>query len=130
MIVARFSLIQEKFDRTWGGTDNLPVARHFVLRSIDLIEIASHTATTTHSIRPLTGCNMATLQIDKMLETVCRENASDLHVATGQPPVLRLGGHLVRLETKSLTPEDTVGLMKSITPERNQQELQEVGGTD
>ena len=72
----------------------------------------------------------ATLQIDKMLETVVRERASDLHITTGQPPVLRLGGHLVRLETKTLTPEDTVGLMKSICPERNQQELQEVGGTD
>ena len=72
----------------------------------------------------------ATLQIDKMLETVVREKASDLHITTGQPPVLRLGGHMVRLETKTLTPEDTVGLMKSICPERNQQELQEVGGTD
>lgn len=72
----------------------------------------------------------ATLQIDKMLETVVREKASDLHITTGQPPVLRMSGHLVRLETKTLTPEDTVGLMKSITPERNQQELQEVGGTD
>ncbi len=73
---------------------------------------------------------MATLQIDKMLETVVRERASDLHITTGQPPVLRMGGHMVRLETKTLTAEDTVGLMKSITPERNQQELQEVGGTD
>jgi twitching motility protein PilT len=72
----------------------------------------------------------ATLQIDKMLETVVRERASDLHITTGQPPVLRMSGHLVRLETKTLTAEDTVGLMKSITPERNQQELQEVGGTD
>ena len=34
------------------------------------------------------------------------------------------------LETKVLGPEDTTALMKSITPERNQQELQEVGGTD
>ena len=73
---------------------------------------------------------MATLQIDKMLETVVRERASDLHITTGQPPVLRMGGHMVRLETKTLTAEDTTGLMKSITPERNQQELQEVGGTD
>src|SRR5882724_11532070 len=73
---------------------------------------------------------MASLQIDKLLETVVRERVSDLHIATGQPPVLRMSGHLVRLETKTLTPEDTVGLMKSITPERNQQELQEVGGTD
>ncbi|MFO1041649.1 MAG: type IV pilus twitching motility protein PilT [Planctomycetaceae bacterium] len=73
---------------------------------------------------------MAALQIDKMLETVVRERVSDLHITTGQPPVVRVGGHMVRLETKTLTPEDTVGLMKSITPERNQQELQEVGGTD
>jgi twitching motility protein PilT len=37
---------------------------------------------------------------------------------------------MVKLETKTLEPADTVSLMKSITPERNQQELQEVGGTD
>ena len=70
------------------------------------------------------------MQIDKLLETVVKENVSDLHITTGQPPVVRSSGHLVRLETKVLEPEDTVGLMKSITPERNQQELQEVGGTD
>jgi twitching motility protein PilT len=34
------------------------------------------------------------------------------------------------LETKVLKPEDTGGLMKAITPERCQQELQEHGGTD
>lgn len=73
---------------------------------------------------------MATVQIDKLLETVVKERVSDLHITTGQPPVVRVGGHMVRLETKSLEPDDTVALMKSITPERNQQELQEVGGTD
>jgi twitching motility protein PilT len=73
---------------------------------------------------------MATLQIDKLLETVVKEGASDLHITTGQPPCVRRHGRLVRLETKVLGPEDTTGLMKSITPERNQQELQEVGGTD
>jgi len=73
---------------------------------------------------------MAFIQIDKLLETVVRERVSDLHITTGQPPVVRVGGRMVRLETKSLEPEDTVSLMKSITPERNQQELQEVGGTD
>tara|TARA_R110002095_G_scaffold160785_2_gene139370 strand:- start:1837 stop:2958 length:1122 start_codon:yes stop_codon:yes gene_type:complete len=73
---------------------------------------------------------MATVQIDKLLETVVKERVSDLHITTGQPPVVRVGGHMVRLETKSLEPPDTVALMKSITPERNQQELQEMGGTD
>ncbi len=73
---------------------------------------------------------MATLQIDKLLETVVREGVSDLHLTTKQPPVVRLDGRLVKLETKTLEADDMVGLMKSITPERNQQELQEVGGTD
>jgi twitching motility protein PilT len=71
-----------------------------------------------------------TVQIDKLLQTVVSQRASDLHITSGQPPVLRAGGHMVRLETKSLEAEDCVGLMKSITPERNQQELQERGGTD
>src|SRR5579862_9914349 len=70
------------------------------------------------------------VQIDKLLQTVCNQKASDLHISMGQPPVIRLHGHLVRLETKVLNAEDCVGLMKSITPERNQQELQEKGGTD
>lgn len=73
---------------------------------------------------------MPAFQIDKLLETVVKERASDLHIAVGQPPVLRTGGRMVRLDTKSLDGEDTTGLMKSITPERNQQELQEQGGTD
>lgn len=73
---------------------------------------------------------MATIQIDKLLETVVKDKVSDLHITTGQPPVIRSGGRMIRLDTKSLEAEDTVALMKSITPERNQQELQEMGGTD
>ncbi|MEX1097023.1 MAG: PilT/PilU family type 4a pilus ATPase [Planctomycetales bacterium] len=73
---------------------------------------------------------MATIQIDKLLETVVQQRASDLHITTGQPPVIRMDGRLIRLETKVLEAADTAALMKSITPERNQQELQEQGGTD
>jgi twitching motility protein PilT len=69
-------------------------------------------------------------QIDKLLETVVSEKVSDLHIAVGQPPVIRAGGRMVRLETRELSADDTTNLMKSITPERNQQELQERGGTD
>ena len=73
---------------------------------------------------------MSGIQIDKLLQTVVNQKVSDLHITVGQPPVVRVGGHMVRLETKSLEPEDCVALMKSITPERNQQELQERGGSD
>ncbi|MBU4270934.1 MAG: type IV pilus twitching motility protein PilT [Planctomycetes bacterium] len=73
---------------------------------------------------------MASILVDKLLQTVVNRNASDLHIAVGQPPVIRVDGHLIKLETKVLEPEDTTSLMKSITPERCQQELQEVGGSD
>ena len=73
---------------------------------------------------------MATLHIDRLLETCIKRGASDLHLTVGRPPTLRLHGRLRPLETKELEPEDTVSLMKAITPERAQQELQEEGGTD
>src|SRR5256885_583140 len=73
---------------------------------------------------------MASLHIDRILETCIKKGASDIHLSVGRPPVLRLHGRLRPLETKVLEPEDTVSLMKSITPDRNQQELQEEGGTD
>jgi len=73
---------------------------------------------------------VATVHIDRLLETVIRVNGSDIHLHVGRPPVLRIDGRLRSLETKVLDPDDTVALMKSITPERNQQELQEEGGTD
>ena len=73
---------------------------------------------------------MGTLLIDKLLQTVCSQKASDLHLTVGSQPMLRLHGHMRPLATKVLEPADTVSLMKSITPERCQQELQEVGGTD
>jgi twitching motility protein PilT len=73
---------------------------------------------------------MASILIDKLLQTVVNRKASDLHITVGQPPVVRLDGRLIKLETKVLEPEDTVALMKSISPERCQQELQEVGGAD
>src|SRR6476660_8771581 len=73
---------------------------------------------------------MATIQIDRLLETTVRRKASDLHLAVGKPPTLRLHGHLRELQTKVLEAEDTMALMKSITPERIQQEFEETGSGD
>src|SRR3954465_11524951 len=73
---------------------------------------------------------MATIQIDRLLETVVKKKASDLHLAVGKPPVLRLSGHMRELQTKVLEPEDTMALMKAITPERIQQEFEETGSGD
>ena len=73
---------------------------------------------------------MGTILIDKLLQACVKQGASDIHITVGQPPVFRLSGRMRKLETKVLEAEDTVALMKSITPERCQRELQEIGSTD
>jgi len=71
-----------------------------------------------------------TVMIDKLLATVIQLKASDLHISVGQPPVIRHHARMRRLDTKVLDNDDTTALMKSITPDRCQQELQTVGGAD
>src|SRR4030043_347749 len=73
---------------------------------------------------------MATVNMDRLLQACFSQGASDIHLVVGRQPVLRMDGRLRSLETKVLEPDDTTALMKSITPDRNQQELQEEGGTD
>jgi twitching motility protein PilT len=73
---------------------------------------------------------MAQILIDKLLSAAVKQGASDIHISVGQPPVFRLHGRMRKLETKSLETDDCVGLMKSITPDRCQRELQEGGSTD
>ncbi|MBW7989044.1 MAG: type IV pilus twitching motility protein PilT [Planctomycetes bacterium] len=73
---------------------------------------------------------MTTVNMDRLLQACVSQGASDLHIVVGRPPVLRIDGSLRSLETKVLEPDDTTALMKSITPDKNQQELQEEGGTD
>jgi twitching motility protein PilT len=70
------------------------------------------------------------IMIDKLLTTVIQLKASDLNISVGQPPVIRLHGRLRKLDARVLDADDTTALMKSITPDRCQQELQEKGGAD
>jgi len=73
---------------------------------------------------------MSTVNMDRLLQACVSQGASDIHLTVGRPPVLRIDGSLRSLETKTLEADDTAALMRSITPDRNQQELQEEGGTD
>jgi twitching motility protein PilT len=47
---------------------------------------------------------MSTVQIDRLLDTVIRQGASDLHLTVGRKPTLRLTASLRNLETKVLDP--------------------------
>lgn len=70
------------------------------------------------------------MEIDKLLDATVKNGGSDLHIRVGIPPKLRIRGHLRTLGNANLTPEETLGLAKSITPESNMAELEEMGSTD
>jgi len=70
------------------------------------------------------------LEINRLLQFVVDRGASDIHLCVGRPPTVRLHGRLHKLDTSPLTPEDTTNFMKSITPERHQNELQQGGTAD
>jgi len=72
----------------------------------------------------------AMLLIDKLLDTVVSQEASDLHLYAGHRPMLRIRGRTRRLETAVLEREDTMRLMRSITPDDCQQQLAQWGTCD
>ena len=69
-------------------------------------------------------------RIEDLLETIIKEDAADLHLNVGRPPVMRYHGGFTAMDTEVLTAEDTTAYMKAITSKDHQEELQKVGGTD
>ena len=57
-------------------------------------------------------------QLKELLSITIQEQASDLHLSVGHPPVLRLAGRLVSLiKMKKLVSEDTKGLSEALMTE-------------
>ncbi len=68
------------------------------------------------------------IQIDKVLDTAFAENAHHIHLDAGQPVRVRINGEMTPYDdSRVLESEDMVGFMKSLTPERSKQTLQEKG---
>lgn len=55
---------------------------------------------------------MITLQ--QLLKACVKQNASDLHIVAGSPPVLRVEGKIVRVKSEELTPDEARKLCYSI----------------
>ena len=49
--------------------------------------------------------------IDELLEIVRERKASDLHISTGLPPVIRVDGELTRIDMPPLTSDDEESLI-------------------
>ncbi len=58
-------------------------------------------------------------ELNELILTLVKENASDLHLNVGMPPIVRINGELITLIHKEpLKSEDTVGFLRSMVSER------------
>ena len=72
-----------------------------------------------------------TAPMDDLLRTMVQMKASDLHLSTGSPPMVRHDGEIVALEGRPvLRAEDTQKLLWPIAPERNRAEFLRRHDTD
>ena len=68
--------------------------------------------------------------IEDILRLTVESGASDLHLSVGTPPVLRIHGKLVRLETRALFPEDTANMAQEIASGEQLHKLSTEGTVD
>ncbi|MGC8724249.1 MAG: type IV pilus twitching motility protein PilT, partial [Acidobacteriota bacterium] len=68
--------------------------------------------------------------IEALFVEMVGRGASDLHLTTGEPPILRISGEIVRMDHPAITPEQMAGLLLPICPEKNRKEYEETRDTD
>jgi twitching motility protein PilT len=69
-------------------------------------------------------------QIDAFFKLMSEQGASDLHLSSGNQPILRIRGELERVKYKSLESEDLKKLLYEITPEEKIKVFEETGDVD
>ncbi|MBU4562044.1 type IV pilus twitching motility protein PilT [bacterium] len=70
------------------------------------------------------------MEIKELLIMAKEEDASDLHLNVGIPPVLRINGKLKKLDLPELTPESTHEMIYSILNERQKTDFEKYGELD
>jgi len=70
------------------------------------------------------------MELRPLLEIAAERRASDLHLAVGRPPTLRIAGTLYPLELPILRPADTKGLSEQVLTDNRRQSLAERGEID
>ncbi len=73
---------------------------------------------------------LGALTIQRLLSKMAEVNASDLHIKTGSPAVLRIASHLHRVESPDLNSDDTNQLIMPLVPAHLKPRLEETGGVD
>ena len=69
-------------------------------------------------------------RIDSFFKFMKEQSASDLHLSTGNPPMLRIHGELVRVDMPPLENDDLKALVYEIAPEVKIKHFEETGDVD
>ena len=68
--------------------------------------------------------------IRSIAEAAISQKASDVHIIPGKPPVLRINGKLVSLDTPAVTSADARAILRQIATDSHQTHLDEFGSVD
>jgi twitching motility protein PilT len=69
-------------------------------------------------------------KIDAFFNLLLEQKASDLHMSSGNPPILRINGELRRVEFPPLEPDSLKGMLYEIAPEYKVKVFEETGDVD
>ncbi|MDF2531364.1 MAG: type pilus twitching motility protein PilT, partial [Clostridia bacterium] len=70
------------------------------------------------------------MDIFGLLTMTNEQNASDLHITVGVPPIMRIYGKLTRIGDKNLLPQETQEMVKQLLTEEQWQRLEKKGELD
>ncbi|MBA3520938.1 MAG: Flp pilus assembly complex ATPase component TadA, partial [Gemmatimonadales bacterium] len=106
-----------------------------VLRPAARPQGASAASTATTAAAPPAGRSADDLAearraIEELFRVLVSSGASDLHLRTGKPPLLRLHGELSRQERPAIPAERLAAMLASIMSPREVEEFRELGDTD
>lgn len=69
-------------------------------------------------------------KIESLLDFMIKNRGSDMIISAGHPPSIRLQGKMRPIAKQVLSVDDSMALVKSVLPERNVKEFEEVKSTD
>ena len=69
-------------------------------------------------------------KIDAFFNLMFEQKASDLHLSTGNPPILRINGELQRVDFPPLDGDELKAMLYEIAPEYKVKVFEETGDVD
>ena len=125
-------LVQKWTGETLDNVSELPVGSSSA--SLDVFPEPSVTMrrrSVDHNYGPFESEAAAREAMERLLRSQVEQRAADLHLRVGEPPLLRQGGDIVRIDGEPVL-EDSVlrGMLWGIMPDRNKSEFEQHWDTD